>query len=112
MQSPGGAIRDGDYKLLEYFQSRTVQLFNLKEDIGEQSDFSKIEIQKTQALNAKLHQSGKEVDALEVDAETLRKRKSYMDENDYYEILESILLKLSGIYLIQKTYSKDSIAKG
>ena len=31
MQSPGGAIRSGDYKLLEYFENGTVQLFNLKE---------------------------------------------------------------------------------
>jgi hypothetical protein len=35
MQSPGGAIRDGDYKLLEYFENGTVQLFNLVNDIGE-----------------------------------------------------------------------------
>ena len=47
MQSPGGAIRDGDYKLLEYFENGTVQLFNLANDIGEQKDLSKIEIQKS-----------------------------------------------------------------
>jgi len=29
MQSPGGAIRAGDYKLLEYYENNTVQLFNL-----------------------------------------------------------------------------------
>ena len=36
MQSPGGAVRSGDYKLLEYFENGTVQLFNLKEDMSEQ----------------------------------------------------------------------------
>ena len=36
MQSPGGAIRQGDYKLLEYFEDGTVQLFNLRTDPGEQ----------------------------------------------------------------------------
>ena len=63
MQSPGGAIRDGDYKLLEYFENGTVQLFNLKDDIGEQNDLSKIEVQKTKELMAKLHQWRKDVDA-------------------------------------------------
>ena len=40
MQSPGGAVRFGDYKLLEYFENGTVQLFNLREDIGEMNDLS------------------------------------------------------------------------
>lgn len=40
MQSPGGAVRYGDYKLLEYYENNTVQLFNLKEDIGEKYDLS------------------------------------------------------------------------
>ena len=63
MQSPGGAIRDGDYKLLEYFENGTVQLFNLKDDIGEQNDLSKIEIEKTKELKEKLHQWRKDVGA-------------------------------------------------
>ena len=63
MQSPGGAIRDGDYKLLEYFENETVQLFNLKDDIGEQNDLSKMEVEKTEELATKLHQWRKEVDA-------------------------------------------------
>ena len=47
MQSPGGAIRDGDYKLLEYFENNGVQLFNLKEDPGEQHDLAKVQPVKT-----------------------------------------------------------------
>ena len=54
MQSPGGAIRDGDYKLLEYFENGTLQLYNLKNDLGEQLDLSKIEIKKTMELKKKL----------------------------------------------------------
>jgi arylsulfatase A-like enzyme len=38
MQSPGGAVRAGDYKLLDYFENGTVQLFNLRDDPGEQRD--------------------------------------------------------------------------
>ncbi|HEY2411066.1 MAG TPA: sulfatase [Pirellulaceae bacterium] len=35
MQSPGGAIRAGDYKLLDYFENNSMQLFNLRDDPGE-----------------------------------------------------------------------------
>ncbi len=55
MQSPGGAIRDGDYKLLEYFENGTVQLFNLKNDIGEHQDLSETELETTEELKEKLH---------------------------------------------------------
>lgn len=55
MQSPGGAVRDGDYKLLEYFENNTVQLFNLREDIGEQHDLSATQPEKTNELRTKLH---------------------------------------------------------
>jgi arylsulfatase A-like enzyme len=40
MQSPGGAVRLGDYKLLEYYENGSVQLFNLKNDIEEQNNLS------------------------------------------------------------------------
>jgi arylsulfatase A len=38
-------------------------LFNLKNDIGEQNDLSKIEIEKTKELKEKLHQWRKKVGA-------------------------------------------------
>ena len=63
MQSPGGAIRDGDYKLLEYFENGTVQLFNLAKDIGEQNDLVEIEMEKAAELKNKLHQWRDEVGA-------------------------------------------------
>jgi arylsulfatase A-like enzyme len=56
MQSPGGAIRSGDYKLLEYYETGKVQLFNLKEDIGEQNNLADKEIAKVAELRAMLHQ--------------------------------------------------------
>jgi arylsulfatase A len=54
MQSPGGAIRAGDYKLLEYFENNTVQLFNLKEDIGEQNDLTRTEPERAAKLRSML----------------------------------------------------------
>ena len=63
MQSPGGAIRFGDYKLLEYYENNTVQLFNLREDLGEQNDLSQTEPDKADELKALLHAWRTEVSA-------------------------------------------------
>ena len=56
LQSPGGAIRSGDYKLLEYFENKTVQLYNLKEDLSERNDISASNPKKADELLTKLHQ--------------------------------------------------------
>ncbi len=54
-QSPGGAVRVGDYKLLEYFENGSVQLFDLSKDIGEQNDLSEAMPEKVAQLRAMLH---------------------------------------------------------
>jgi arylsulfatase A-like enzyme len=56
MQSPGGAIRAGDYKLIEYFENHSVQLFNLKRDIAEQQDLAAQEPEKASELLKLLNQ--------------------------------------------------------
>ena len=63
MQSPGGAIRVGDWKLLEYFENGTVQLFNLKDDLSEQHDLSKQNPRKTAELLSQLQDWRKRVGA-------------------------------------------------
>ena len=63
MQSPGGAIRVGDWKLLEYFENGTVQLFNLKKDLGEQHDLSLREPEKAAQLLSQLRDWRKRVGA-------------------------------------------------
>ena len=55
MQSPGGAIRLGDYKLLEYFENNTIQLFDLSNDIGEQHDLAAERPDKAAELRSMLH---------------------------------------------------------
>ncbi len=62
-QSPGGAVRVGQYKLLEYFENGTVQLFDLENDLGEQRDLSKDNPDITQKLRKMLRDWRKEVDA-------------------------------------------------
>ena len=63
MQSPGGAVRYGDYKLLEYFENGSVQLFNLKEDIGELHDLSESHPGKVTELREMLHNWREQVNA-------------------------------------------------
>lgn len=55
MQSPGGAIRRGDYKLLEYFENGTVQLFNLRADPAEEHDLAGAEPERAEAMKSMLH---------------------------------------------------------
>lgn len=43
--TPCGAVRDGDYKLIEFYEDGHVELYNLKNDISEQHDLSKSEPQ-------------------------------------------------------------------
>ncbi|MGH9339520.1 MAG: sulfatase-like hydrolase/transferase [Acidobacteriota bacterium] len=38
--TPAGAVRSGDYKLIEFFEEGRVELYNLKEDIGETTDLA------------------------------------------------------------------------
>ena len=62
-QSPGGAIRAGRYKLLEYYENGTVQLFDLENDIGEQNDLAKSKPEIADRLTKMLHDWRDEVDA-------------------------------------------------
>ena len=38
--APGGAVRDGDWKLIEWYEDGRVELYNLKEDLGEKKDLA------------------------------------------------------------------------
>jgi len=62
-QSPGGAIRLGKYKLLEYYENGTVQLFDLESDIGEQDDLARKQPKVAGKLTQMLHAWRKAVDA-------------------------------------------------
>jgi arylsulfatase A-like enzyme len=62
-QSPGGAIRYQDYKLIEYYENNTVQLFNLKNDPGEQHDLASAQPEKVEELRTLLRAWRKDVNA-------------------------------------------------
>ncbi len=63
LQSPGGAIRYGDWKLIQYFERGTVQLFNLAEDLEEQNDLSEDRPEQVSELEDKLNAWQKQVGA-------------------------------------------------
>ena len=63
MQSPGGAIRLGDFKLLEYFENDTVQLFDLRNDPGELEDLARAHPEKAAELRDQLHEWRRSVSA-------------------------------------------------
>jgi len=60
---PGGAIREGDYKLVERYEDGRVHLYNLKEDIGERNDLAAQQPQRVARMRARLHAWYKTVDA-------------------------------------------------
>lgn len=58
-----GSIRQGDWKLIEFFDDSTVELFNLKEDQSEERDLSRAHPGKVTALKKALAQWRSEVGA-------------------------------------------------
>ncbi|MDZ7725346.1 MAG: sulfatase [candidate division KSB1 bacterium] len=62
-QSPGGAVRMGDYKLIEYYENGAVQLFNLKTDMGEQHNLAAEQPDRAQHMLARLRAWRKAVNA-------------------------------------------------
>lgn len=60
---PSGAVRLGDFKLIEYFEEMNVELFNLREDVGERRNLSQTLPAKTVELRDLLHEWRRSVDA-------------------------------------------------
>ena len=51
---PGGAVREGDYKLIEFFEDGRLELYDLRRDPGETRDLAARMPAKAKALRAKL----------------------------------------------------------
>jgi arylsulfatase A-like enzyme len=62
---PGGAVRDGDWKLIEHYEDGRVELFNLARDPGEARDLASAEPKRAADLKAWLAAWRKEVGAQE-----------------------------------------------
>lgn len=62
--APAGAIRDGDWKLVEWYEDGRLELFNLSDDIGEKNNLAAANPEKTKELHEKLIAWRKEVNAI------------------------------------------------
>ena len=60
---PGGAIRDGDWKLVERYEDGRVHLYNLADDVGERNDVAAEHPDRVKHLRECLHAWYAEVDA-------------------------------------------------
>ncbi|MEM9718817.1 MAG: sulfatase [Bacteroidota bacterium] len=65
---PGGVIREGEWKLIEFYEEQTVELYNLSQDVGETNNLAKTQPEKAEELQKKLRQWLEEVDADEMQA--------------------------------------------
>jgi arylsulfatase A-like enzyme len=61
---PGGAVRVGDFKLIESYEDNHVELYNLRADLGEQHDLAAEMPQKAAELRRMLHEWRQEVGAV------------------------------------------------
>lgn len=52
--APGGAMREGDWKLIEFFDEGTAELYNLKQDISERQNLAAAEPGRLKAMREKL----------------------------------------------------------
>jgi arylsulfatase A-like enzyme len=69
---PSGAIRAGDYKLIEWYEDNSVELYNLKRDIGEKEDLAARMPEKVAELRGLLHRWLKRTNATVPTPEQLR----------------------------------------
>jgi arylsulfatase A-like enzyme len=62
---PSGAVREGNWKLLEFYDDGKVELYNLAQDIGEQQDLAGREPKRVAAMRAGLDTWRKQIGAQE-----------------------------------------------
>ena len=60
---PGGVVREGDYKLIEFYEDGRLELFNLAEDPGEAKNLVDREAKRARQMAARLAEWRQAVDA-------------------------------------------------
>jgi arylsulfatase A-like enzyme len=53
--APGSAIRQGPWKLVEFYEDETVELYNLEQDLGESNNLASSDRQRADQLRARMH---------------------------------------------------------
>jgi len=62
--TPGSSVRAGEYKLIEFFEDGRLELYHLRDDIGEEHDLAEQEPEVVQRLHGMLVAWREEVEAL------------------------------------------------
>lgn len=62
--TPGCSVRDGDFKLIEFFEDGKLELYNLRSDLSEEHDLAEQEPERVQMLKQELDAWKAEVEAL------------------------------------------------
>ena len=62
--APGAVIRDGDWKLIEWFDDGQLELFNLRADPGETTNVAAREPERLATLRSRLHEWQRDVGAV------------------------------------------------
>ena len=61
--TPGSAIRAGDYKLIEFYEDNHIELYNLRDDVGEKNNLAEKMSRKAKELLKMLHEWKQSVNA-------------------------------------------------
>ncbi len=62
--APNGVIREGDWKLIEWYEDGTLELYNIVQDIGEKKNLAAQEPERVKSLHDKLVAWRKHVNAV------------------------------------------------
>jgi len=62
--TPASAMRQGDWKLIEFFEDSTLELYDLKTDPGEKTNLAKTETTRAEAMHSGMQAWRKQVNAL------------------------------------------------
>jgi arylsulfatase A-like enzyme len=61
--TPAGAVRQNDFKLIEFFENGKIELYNLKDDLGEKNNLAGTMPEKAQELHRLIKEWRKSIDA-------------------------------------------------
>ena len=61
--TPAGALREDDWKLIEFFEDGTLELYNLRDDLGEENNLAALFPRRTAKLQRKLAAWRRKIDA-------------------------------------------------
>jgi|UniRef100_UPI00404B8261 arylsulfatase A-like enzyme len=62
--APAASVRDGDWKLIEFFEDGHLELYNLREDIGEDRDLTTSDPVRLEVMADQLHTWQREIEAI------------------------------------------------